>query len=319
LNSGNGEFEGGSRVAIILSGSPLYSGQAGSGESEIRKWILENDLLEGIVAMPDEMFYNTEIGTYIWVLNNRKSNSSKGSVRLIDAREMGTRMRKSLGDKKKELNAHAIEEITKLYSEALINKSNPKVKVMTNEEFGFARITIERPLRRVWKVNENMLSTYPIHAQQLLEKLIGRTFTALNDLEDALSQGGIAQKEISIIAKLMSSTDSSAEPLIGKKGLVESDPDLRDNENIALPSGFMRMNQEQQIESLSAAANSHLRENVIPYAPDAWVDHSKTKIGYEIPFTRQFYTYSPPRPVEEIRTEIENVEKLILQLMGELN
>jgi type I restriction enzyme M protein len=319
LDAEKSEFDGGSRVAIILSGSPLYSGQAGSGESNIRRWILENDWLEGIVAMPDEMFYNTEIGTYIWVINNRKNGKSKGLVRLIDARDMGTRMRKSLGDKKKELTEHAIDEISKLYSEALIDRSNPKVKVMTNEDFGYARITVERPLKRVWRVEENTLSTYPTKVQQVVEKLKGETYTTLKDLEDILTQEGISQKERAIIAKMMATTDPSAKPLVGKKGLVESDPDLRDNENIALPSGFMLMSEEQQKAALFKVANEHLRENIVPYASDAWVDHSKTKIGYEIPFTRQFYIYSPPRPVEEIRNEIENVEKQILQLMGELS
>jgi type I restriction enzyme M protein len=314
-----GEFDGGSRVAIILSGSPLYSGQAGSGESNIRRWILENDLLEGIVAMPDEMFYNTEIGTYIWVLTNRKNGKSKGLVRLVDARDMGNRMRKSLGDKKKELTEFAIDEISKLYSEALTDNSSQKIKVMENEDFGYARITIERPLRRVWRLDENTFSTYSEKAPQLAEKLSGITFTALKDLEIVLEHEGVLPKEISIIAKMMATVDPSAEPLIGKKGLFESDPELRDNENIALPSGFMRMTEEQQNAALITVADEHLRVKILPYASDAWVDHSKTKIGYEIPFTRQFYKYSPPRPVAEIRAEIENIEEQILKLMGEIS
>jgi type I restriction enzyme M protein len=139
--------DGGSRMGIVLSGSPLFSGAAGSGESEIRRWIIEGDLLEGIVALPDQMFYNTGISTYVWILTNRKPADRRGKVVLVDARESGSKMRKSLGDKRKELTENAIAEVSRLFTDAL-DTDDPRVKVMGNQDFGFARLTVERPLRR---------------------------------------------------------------------------------------------------------------------------------------------------------------------------
>ena len=161
--------DGGSRIGIVLSGSPLFSGGAGSGESEIRRWILESDLLEGIVALPDQMFYNTGINTYVWVLTNRKAPEAAGLVRLVDARELGTKMRKSLGDKRKELSDAAVDEVTRLYSDALDDPDNDvgdgtgagRVKAMANVEFGYARLTVEQPLRRAWAVTDDTLAALP--------------------------------------------------------------------------------------------------------------------------------------------------------------
>ena len=311
-------IEGGSRIAIILSGSPLFSGQAGSGESEIRRWIIENDLLEGIVAMPDQMFYNTGIGTYIWIISNRKDKKSKGLVRLVDARESGTKMRKSLGDKRKELTSDAIEQITSLYANASLNSSDKRVKVMKNEEFGFARLTIERPLRRVWRVDEGILATSQSSLRKRLEKLNGQTFLTQDDAESAILKSGFDQKEISLLLKHLATTDSTAKPLPGKKQKFEPDSDLRDNENIALPPGSIELNELQLLDVVKKSAEDHLRNEIHPHVSDAWVDHSKTKIGYEIPFTRQFYTYIPPRPVANIRVEIESLEEQIQDLMKDL-
>jgi type I restriction enzyme M protein len=312
-------IEGGSRIAIILSGSPLFSGQAGSGESEIRRWIIENDLLEGIVAMPDQMFYNTGIGTYIWIISNRKDKKSKGVVRLVDAREFGTKMRKSLGDKRKELTLDAIEQITNLYSDASSNSSDKRVKVMKNEEFGFARLTIERPLRRIWRIDEEIILSSPTALRAKLKKLLGQTFLLEQEAENAIFAAGFEGKEAKEALKAIATTDPAANAVSGKKHIFEPDAELRDNENISLPMGFVQMNESERSKVIEKLSEEHLLKNIHPYVPDAWVDHSKIKIGYEIPFIRQFYTYTPPRPVAEIRNEIEALEKQIQSLMKDLH
>jgi len=308
-------FEGGSRIAIILSGSPLFSGQAGSGESEIRKWIIENDLLEGIVAMPDQMFYNTGIGTYIWIISNRKDVNSKGLVRLVDARDLGSKMRKSLGDKRKELTFESIEIITSLYADAHSNTNDQRVKIMKNEEFGFARLTIERPLRRVWRVGENEVNSAPAPLRAPLEKMIGRVFASEEEAEFALRESGLEGKELRAAFKAIASTDSKAKPVKGKKQAYEPDPDLRDFENMPVPNGFIQMGESERLRAIEAISEDYLIKEIHPYLPDAWIDHSKTKIGYEIPFTRQFYSYTPPRSVADIRNEIDNLEFEIQELM----
>ena len=311
-------IEGGSRIAIILSGSPLFSGQAGSGESEIRRWIIENDWLEGIVAMPDQMFYNTGIGTYIWIITNRKDKKSQGLVRLVDARELGTKMRKSLGDKRKELTSDAIEQITNLYSNAKASSDDKRVKVMKNEEFGFARLTIERPLRRIWRVDEEILQSAPAALRINLELLTGKTFISEKDAEKAILSAGLDGKDLKTALKVIATTDASANPVKGKKYDFEPDADLRDCENISLPTGFTHLSKEEGLKAVETLAQEHLHKEVHPYVADAWVDHSKTKIGYEIPFTRQFYTYKPPRATDEILGEVESLEKQIQAIMKDL-
>lgn len=311
--------EGGSRIAIILSGSPLFSGQAGSGESEIRKWIIENDWLEGLIAMPDQMFYNTGINTYIWIISNRKDEKAKGKVRLIDARDLGTKVRKSLGDKRKELTDDAINEITKLYSEGLSTNEDKKIKVMRNEEFGYARLTVERPLRRVWRIDDNTILNAHALVREKIADMPHQTFQSEKDTSAALSTIGLSGKELTLALKALATTDPSAEPLIGKKGKIESDGELRDNENVQLPKDFISLSDELKFVEIEKLADLHLQTEIHPYLPDAWIDYGKTKIGYEIPFTRQFYIYTPPRPVPEIRMEIEILEKEIQDLMKGLS
>jgi type I restriction enzyme M protein len=308
-------IEGGSRIAIILSGSPLFSGQAGSGESEIRRWIIENDLLEGIVAMPDQMFYNTGIGTYIWVISNRKNKKSQGTVRLVDAREFGTKMRKSLGDKRNELNSEAIEQITALYSTTRDRQNDSRVKVMKNEQFGFARLTVERPLRRIWRVDAETLSASPTEIRSSLERLHGQTFETKKSAEEAIASVGIDELDVKSALKAIAISDPMAAPLAGKRYPFEPDPDLRDFENIKLPPGYIEMTELEREESIRSLGEEHLVSEILPYASDAWIDHGKTKIGYEVPFTRQFYTYIPPRSIGDIRSEIEHLELQIQDLM----
>jgi type I restriction enzyme M protein len=312
-------IEGGSRIAIILSGSPLFSGQAGSGESEIRRWIIENDWLEGIVAMPDQMFYNTGIGTYIWIISNRKDEKSKGLVRLVDARDFGTKMRKSLGDKRKELTSEAIAEITELYSDSISNKTDKRIKVMRNEDFGFARLTVERPLRPIWKVDAEILELAPAALRDRLQKINGNYFSSQDEAEAALKKAGFEGKDLKASLKAISSTDPKAQPVAGKKQVFEPDAELRDYENISLPVGYIEMVEEEKAAKVKALAEQHLAQEILKYVPDAWIDHSKTKVGYEIPFIRQFYSYVPPRPVEEIRSEITELESEIQALMKDLS
>lgn len=293
----------GSRVGIVLSGSPLFSGAAGSGESEIRRWILERDYLEGIVALPDQMFYNTGISTYVWILTNDKDEGGRGLVRLIDGRELGTKMRKSLGDKRKELTPDAIAEITRLYGGARDEfADDPRVRVLAREEFGFQRITVERPLRRRWEVTPEAVSSEPFAA---FAHLVGRRFETEKALLAEVAE--LSTKDKKTFAKACAVADPDA-PVIEKKGTPEPDPDLRDQENVPLPEGFFDLDDASRAKVLEKESERHLTDEIHPYVPEAWIDHTKTKVGVEIPFTRQFYVYEPPRPVEEIAAEIKDLE-----------
>lgn len=219
----------GSRIAIIHNGSPLFTGDAGSGPSEIRRYILENDLLEAIIALPNDIFYNTGIATYIWVLSNKKPEYRKGKVQLINANELYEKRRKSLGNKRNDIPKHYIDEITKLYGEF---KESEISKIFDNEDFGYSKIVVERP-----KLNE----------------------------------------------------DGTPEL---KKGKPVADASLRDTENVPLKEDIQE----------------YFKREVLPFAPDAWIDEKKTKIGYEIPFTRYFYQYVPPKPAQELEIEIKEIE-----------
>ena len=221
--------EGGSRVAIVHNGSPLFTGDAGSGPSNIRKYLLENDLLEAIIALPNDIFYNTGIATYIWVLSNNKEKRRMGKVQLINANGLYEKRRKSLGNKRNDIPQTAIDEIAMIYGDFREDKLS---MIFKNEDFGYRKVVVERPLR-----------------------------------------------------------DESGKPIL-KKGRVQADPKLRDTENIPL----------------SEDVAEYMKREVLPCAPDAWIDESKTKIGYEIPFTRYFYEYTPPVPSEEIKREILQIE-----------
>lgn len=316
----------GSRVAIVLSGSPLFSGQAGSGESEIRRWIFENDWLEGVVALPDQMFYNTGISTYVWILTNGKADADRGLVRLIDARESGTKMRRSLGDKRKELTGSAIEEVARLYGGALDEfASDPRVKVLPNEAFGFQRITVERPLRRRWEVTTDALAALESTKPWLVWKdapgsdafapLCGTRFATAATLTAAIKKLDAATPlpVVRELVKLAAIADGEAPIVKGKTG-PEPDPDLRDAENIILPAGWLALDEKARAKALVDSAEAHLAE-IHPYVPDAWIDHTKSKVGFEIPFTRQFYVYNPPRPVAQIAAEIKDLETQIQDWM----
>ncbi len=262
---------GGSRIAIVLSGSPLFSGGAGSGESEIRRWIIENDWLEGIVGLPDQMFYNTGISTYVWIVTNRKPEKRRGTVTLVDARNLGSKMRKSLGDKRKELTSDAIGEIAQLFADALDQTDDPRVKVLRNEEFGFARLTVERPLRRVWSI-DIALPKLAEEIQSKLEGLLGTRWLKELDARPALVGAGLEPRQITAVLKAAATTDHDAQPMKAKKGGgFEPDTDLRDQENIALPAGYLQMTEAEQQAAIHDAAEHHLKTEIHPYVPDACV------------------------------------------------
>ncbi len=259
--------DGGSRFGIVLNGSPLFTGGAGSGESEIRRYVVENDLLEAIVGLPTDMFYNTGISTYIWILSNRKPDNRKGKVQLIDASGMWQKMRKSLGSKRKELSPEHIEDITRIFGECKEVYVDPETnkpiskkalasgvpavpisRIFKNEEFGYHTITVERPLRD--------------------------------------ESGNIVK---GTKGKL--------------KGKVQPDANLRDTENVPL----------------SEDVEAYFKREVLPHAPDAWIDHEKTKVGYEIPFNRHFYVFKPPRDLAAIDADLKVVTDRILTMIGGLS
>ena len=302
-------IDGGSKIGIVLSGSPLFSGQAGSGESEIRRWIIENDWLEGIVALPDQMFYNTGINTYVWIVTNRKPAERRGKVVLIDARDMGTKIRRALGDKRKELTDSAISEITRLFADALIlvgsEEPDPRVRVIGNPSLGYARIVVERPLRRVWKVTEATVAATPEAARTMLAGILGKSWTDEKSARADLARLGLATKEITVCLKEAAATDGLAEPLKSKRGDgYEADPDLRDQESVVLPYDYFDVPFEERDAAVRASVEDYLRKEIHPFVGDAWIDHEKTRVGYEIPFTQFFYRYVAPRRVEEIQADL---------------
>ncbi len=323
--------QGGSRLAIVFNGSPLFTGAAGSGESEIRRWIIENDWLEAVVALPDQLFYNTGISTYFWVVTNRKSPERRGKVQLVDARELWQKMRKSLGEKRKELGPDHIAEITKLYGAF---EKGDRVKILPNESFGFMRITVERPLRLRWEINDDTLAA--IRADKKLAKLHPDVVDALvaalgehsgvagdrSTVDQILKAAGLTAAHQKAVWDALAVRDDDAPVITNRKGEPEPDPDLRDQENVPLPD--MRVGFEDDPTARLAtieyrtAVEDHLTAEVHPYVPDAWIDHTKTKIGYEIPLTRHFYKYVPPRSLEEIDAEIKQLESEIQELLNEV-
>ena len=321
-------IEGGTRLAIVFSGSPLFSGAAGGAESEIHRWIIENDWLEGIVALPDQLFYNTGISTYFWILTNRKTPDRAGKIALIDARESFAKMRKSLGDKRKYITDKQIAEITRLYEVAIevaADGSDERVKVFDREAFGFQRVTVEQPMRRVWRIDDETVAALPEtlsdSARQTVTELKGRSWSTADEARKALVAANphLNTKSLNVIGKVISVPDLNIEPLKAKKGGWEPDPDLRDQENIPLPAGWLSLDERARHQALVAQADKYREVEIQPYLPDAWIDHTKTKIGYEIPFTRHFYQYVPPRPVAEIDAELAEVEKQIQELLGGLS
>jgi len=312
---------GGSRLGIVFNGSPLFTGDAGSGESNIRRWIIENDWLEAIVALPDQLFYNTGISTYIWILTNRKPVDRQGTVQLVNATGIFRKMRKSLGNKRNEIAPEGIDEIIRLYGDY---EEGKRVKVFRNEDFGYRQITVERPLRIRYQATEEgterALRSKPILVELATDDGAKRQ-VLIAVMHEVAAQGPRDEKavtkaiEAALLPRRISLSapakkalidglkvrDESAPPLM-KNGARVADPALRDTENVPLTESI----------------EEYMAREVVPYVPDAWVDGTKTKIGYEIPFTRHFYEYTPPRPLEEIDAEIKHLEGEILELLREV-
>jgi type I restriction enzyme M protein len=317
----------GSRLAIVFNGSPLFTGAAESGESKIRQWILENDWLEGIVALPDQLFYNTGISTYFWILSNRKAKELHRKVILLDARDQWEKMRKSLGDKRKQISDAQIKYITKLYVDALDvsadagHSDHGKVKVFGTRDFGYHRITVERPLKLRFEITEDTLAAIE-NPKALaawngrdalvaaLRGLIGSVWwtneEAAKALRAAVAEAGAlwpsTAPQLKGLWGAVSVSDAQGEVQKAKDGAILPDPDLRDYENVPLDEDI----------------DAYFAREVAPHVPDAWIDDDKTKVGYEIPFTRHFYVYTPPRPLAEIDAELRELEAQVQKLLGEV-
>jgi type I restriction enzyme M protein len=334
--------QGGSRVAIVFNGSPLFTGGAGSGESEIRRWIIENDWLEAVVALPDQLFYNTGISTYFWIVTNRKAPERRGTVQLVDARAMFAKMRKSLGEKRKQISDAQIADIVRAYGDHTDadHPSGVRVKVFPNEAFGFLRITVERPLRVRWEVTDETLAVLDAapkvaklddQARATLRSRLGAWRGEVIDdrkvanqaVAELMAMAGVTGKALrTVILDALAVRDPEADPVTDTDGDLVPDPDLRDNENVPLPPVPLtyEVDPSARLTTIEyrTALDDYVRTEVHPYVPDAWVDHSKTRIGYEIPLTRHFYTYTPPRPLEEIDAEIKQLEAEIQGLLREV-
>jgi type I restriction enzyme M protein len=410
------EAANGSRIAIVFNGAPLFTGDAGSGESNIRRYIIENDMLEAVVALPDQLFYNTGIYTYIWIVTNRKfdgSNNShdrRGKVQLINGTDFAWKMKKSLGDKRKKIGEgptdanknepNHIEMLTQIYgaflqdetrtlSDIQTNVELPKKKardmskvvtvskVFDNQEFGYIKMTVERPLRLNFTVDEARINAFKESGyfqalatskkrknQAEMEKEIaaGQTqqaaieavlanlekqfngkdliknrdaFEAL--LKPAFDDAGIkldsALKKALLAPGSLAEKDPNADECKDSKGNIEPDGDLRDTENVPLPKDIAlplpldyenkgsnkgKVDKSQLLALVEEHCEQYLKDEVLPYRPDAWIDHSKVKLGYEIPFNRHFYEYEPPRELVDIEADIKGLEQEIMDMLAEV-
>ena len=359
--------EGGSRIGIVFNGSPLFTGDAGSGESDIRQWIFENDWLEAVVALPDQLFYNTGISTYIWVLTNRKEERRKGKVQLVDARRFFVKMPKSLGNKRNKLGdpednpgePDQIGEVTRVFgnfedgetrrfaeedpiTRKWIEKARVVSRVFDNADFGFHKITVERPLRMNFRATAERISRLEDlrgfknlatsrrksgrarrveiaagqRRQARIRKVLGdfaseHGGTLYKDREALLgdlrrfepaAHARLTARELRLVCAALGERDKTGEPCCDRKGNPEPDPELRDTERVPLR------------ESIEA----YVAREVLPHVPDAWIDKRKTKVGYEIPLNRLFFQYEPPRPLDVIEADIKDLERDIVKLLAEI-
>ncbi len=367
----------GSKIAIIFNGSPLFTGAAGSGESNIRRWIIENDWLDAIVALPDQMFYNTGIYTYIWLVTNRKPAARKGKVQLIDATRHYEKMRKSLGKKRHELSETQIEELTRLYANnqndetarVRIEKKGEEVKfeervcskIFNNQEFGFLKVAVERPLKLNFQASSERIER--LQAETAFENLakskkrkdaaiIAREKAQGSEMQEAIlrvlnGMGDTLYKNRKTflsslkaafdaenvkletpvrkaILSALSERDETADICTNSKGEPEADKSLSDSELIPLPKDIplplpigydKKADNAKLVEITKAHCEAYLVREVLPHVQDAWIDYSKTKVGFEIPLTRHFYVYEPQRPLGEIEADIKTLEGEILDLL----
>ena len=320
--------DGGSRIGIVLNGSPLFTGEAGSGESNIRKWIIENDWLEAIIALPDNIFYNTGIFTYIWIITNKKEAKRVGKIQLINAISFFEKMKTSLGNKRNEISKEQISQITKIYQDF---KPGEFSKIFENKDFAYTRITVDRPLKRNFQATEERIERLkqesafvkiadaklkPNDPKQkdilaVLKKMPSKLYKDSeefsNDLKDAFSHANfkLSSSLQKAIEKALSERDETAVPAKDSKGNLKADSDLRDYENIPVTQDI----------------DEYFEKEVTKYVPDAWiVPETRDKIGYEIPLTRHFYVYKPLRPLEEIDADLkansEEIQALQKKVLG---
>ena len=321
-----------SRIAVITNGSPLFTGDAGSGESNIRKWIIENDLIEAIIALPNQLFYNTGINTYIWIMSNKKNENRRGKIQLVNANSFFKKMRKSLGNKRNQLSDKDIEIIVTLYDNF---EENKYCKILYNQEFGYTKVIVERPLQLNYQITEERLENlYSVktfvnlaesknkNPEEKLEeekngkekqKTIIKALQTIGDnlyknwnefekkVQAALKEFSLSANFINNIILALSEYDDTADYVLDSKGKKQPDSNLRDSEKIPL---------KQDIED-------YFEREVKPYYNNAWMDRKKDKIGYEINFTKYFYKYIPPRPLEEIEKDIKEVTAEIQELLKE--
>ena len=313
------EHKHGSRLAIVFSGSPLFTGGAGSGESNIRKWIIEKDRLEAIIALPEQMFYNTGIGTYIWIVTNRKEECRKGKIQLLDARDLWTAggsedNKRSLGDKRRHIAAEQIEEIVQLYGRF---EDGERSKLFDNDDFGYTRVTVEQPLRLRYQMTIEDKSRfldacpYLLDDVQAIDKALGRepkydwnaTWESIADLLHE-HQSRWKKVEQRLFRDVFTEKDPQAERVRkdGQEKGYEPDTGLRDFENVPLKDDI----------------DAYFEREVAPHVPDAYMDRDKDKVGYEINFNRHFYKYTPPRPLEEIDADLKQAEEKIMRLLSEV-
>ena len=351
----------GSRLAIVFNGSPLFTGGAGSGESDIRKWIIENDWLEAVVAMPEQMFYNTGIGTYVWIVTNRKEKRRRGKVQLVDARECFVPMRRSLGDKRRKFGEgedaepDQVRDIVRLYARCADGEQS---KVFDNADFGYTRVTVERPLRLRFELNADaetkwLAAIEEAHAKDaermappdqlkawfafLLQEFGRKAWLDWNAIEPKLAPhfgnldqlGSDAEKTFRRFFVL---TDPQAKPVIAKseplgkgKTVFEADRfagwfEDKDADGNRIRVRYLVDAQLRDFENvpLKEDIDDYFRREVLPHVPDAWMDRTKDKVGYEISFNRYFYRYEAPRPLEAIDGDLKRSEENFMQLLREV-
>jgi type I restriction enzyme M protein len=311
--------DGGGRVGIVLNGSPLFTGGVGSGESNIRKYIIENDLLDAIIGLPTDIFYNTGIATYIWILDNDKPTSRRGTVQLVDATDQWVKMRKLLGSKRREISPEQIKEIVRLYGE---HESSEASKIFRNEDFGYTTITVERPLQLNWSLTPDRIKLAV--AAKALAKISPADAAALTSALNAAADEEVATDlaaftkrvkkivtdvgvtlaapQLKALSDGLSERDETAPIIRDSKGKPVADAVLRDTENVPLAENI----------------DDYVDREIAPHVANFWIDRSKNKIGYEIPFTRHFYTYVPPRSLEEIDADLNKLIAEISVLLREV-
>jgi type I restriction enzyme M protein len=301
----------GTRIAVVFNGSPLFAGDAGSGESEIRRWIFENDWLEAVVALPDQLFYNTGLSTYIWLLSNHKAPARTGKVQLINAVSFAERMRRSLGAKRNEISPAQTETICAIHREF---RGGPYSRILRNEDFGYRRITIGRPLRLNFQATPERIHAVQSKFQPAVREALEHLDPAIPyrsqaEFDDALAEAfkragmKLGRTLARRIREALSRQDDGAAVYRDAKGRPRADPELRDHEDVPLDQD----------------AQSWFEHEVLPHAPDAWVSEGETRIGYAIPFTRLFCELEPVRSMEEIDREIRELEQetqVFLQQLG---